>query len=74
VRAVLLSGGASVAALPDLANPAGHHRRQRHRRREPDRRRGLVRGVGQREGPDLPSGFSCHDPDLQCNAQGPLVA
>jgi hypothetical protein len=58
---------ASVALLADLANPAGHHRRQRHRGREPDRRRSLVRGVGQSERAHLPSGLACHDPDLQKN-------
>jgi hypothetical protein len=56
---------ASLASLPDLANPAGHHRRQRHRGREPDRRRGLVRRVGQRERAHLPSCLARRDPDLQ---------
>jgi hypothetical protein len=63
---------ASVALLADLANPAGHHRRQRHRGREPDRRRSLVRGVGQSERAHLPSGLACHDPDLQKNEK-PLM-
>jgi hypothetical protein len=56
---------ATTAPLPDLANPAGHHRRQRHRGREPDRRRGLVRRVGQRERAHLPSCLARRDPDLQ---------
>lgn len=56
--------GASVASLGDLPYPVGHHRRQRHRRREPYRRRRLVRRVGQRERPDLPSGLVRCDPNL----------